>query len=199
MSIRLLRCLGPVFLLGLALTACSSPPSTTVYPPISFRDEPPFRLNVARIEVVPQYQAPAQLPHVEYDMPISPENAVKIWVQDRLQPVGTTGTLRVVIRDASATETPLPRDRSFTGLFKKEAAARIDMSLSVALQMLDERQFVIAEVTGNATRSRTESEDQSLNERDRVLYDMVVDMMRGFDRDISPDISATFGRWLGIS
>jgi hypothetical protein len=199
MFVRPLRCLGLVFSLSLALAACVGQPPAPRFPPVSFRNEAPFRIDVARIEIVPQYQAPAQLPHVEYDMPVSPENAIKSWVQDRLQPVGRTGTLRVLIRDAQATETPLKRDTGFTGMFKKEAAARIDMSMDVALQMLDERQFVTSEVTAKAARSRTELEDQTLNQRDKLLYDMVVDMTKGFDKDISPQISSTFGPWLGAA
>jgi hypothetical protein len=159
----------------------------------------PFQLNIARIEVVPQYQPSSQLPHIETDMPVSPESAIKRWVQDRLQPTGRTGTLRVLIRDASAIETPLKKDSGMTAMFKKEAAAKIDMSIDVALQMLDDKQFVISEVTAKAARSRTELEDQTLNDRDRLLYDMVKDMMQGFDHDITPDVRATFGPWLGVS
>ena len=82
-------------------------------------------------------------------------------------------------------------------MFKKEQAARVDMSVDVALQMLDERQFVAAEVTGKANRSRTEPEGQKLNERDKLLYDMVEDLMQGFNSEVDPGIRSTFGPWLG--
>lgn len=179
------------------LAACSSSPPMRRFPELTFRNLPPVQLDIGRIEVVSQYQPPAQAPHIEYDMPVSPENALKRWVQDRLQPIGRTGTLRVVIRDASATETPLQTDRGFTGMFKKEQAAQVDMSVDVALQMLDDKQFVTAEVTAKQSRSHTELEGLKLNERDKLLYDMVEDLMKGFNGEVDGNIRATFGPWLG--
>lgn len=181
-----------------ALAACSSSsPPMRHFPELTFRNQPPIQLDIGRIEVVPQYQPPAEAPHIEFDMPVSPENALKRWVQDRLQPIGRTGTLRVVIRDASATETPLRTDKGFTGMFKKEQDAQVDMSVDVALQMLDDKQFVIAEVTGKQSRSHTELEGMKLNERDKLLYDMVEDLMKGFNSEVDGNIHATFGPWLG--
>ena len=90
--------------LGL-LAACSSPPPPSQkLPPMSFTQAAPMPLDVARIEYKVEYSAPAVAPHIEYDMPVSPENALRRWVSDRLRPVGKTGVLRVVIRNASATE-----------------------------------------------------------------------------------------------
>ncbi len=179
------------------LAACSSSPPMRHFPELSFRNQPPVQLDIGRIEVVSQYQAPAQAPHIEYDMPVSPENGLKRWVQDRLQPIGRSGTLRVVIRDASATETPLKTDTGFTGVFKKEQAADVVMSVDVALQMLDDKQFVTAEVTAKQSRSRSELEGMKLNERDKLLYDMVQDLLNGFNAEVDGNIRSTFGPWLG--
>jgi hypothetical protein len=180
------------------LTSCSttSPPMQR-FPELTFRNLPPIQLDIGRIEVVSQFQPPAQAPHIEYDMPVSPEVAVKRWVQDRLQPIGRNGTLRVVIRDASATETTFKTDKSFTGMFKREQAADVDMSVDIALQMLDEHQFVAAEVTGQQSRSHTELEGMKLNERDQLLYEMVEDLMKGFNKEVDGKIRAAFVPWLG--
>lgn len=180
------------------LSACSAaPPPVQKLPDMSFAQSAPFQLDVARIEVVADYKAPAAAPHIEYDMPVSPENALRDWVRDRLRAVGRKGTLRVLIRNASAIETPLKTDQGFTGMFKKEQAAQVDLNLDVALQMLDEQQFVIAEVTGKASRSDTEPEGQKLNERDRRLYDLTYDLVKGFGQEVTPNIPTAFARWLG--
>ncbi|MDR3441261.1 hypothetical protein [Telmatospirillum sp.] len=198
MPFRSLRYLALIVGLGTMMAACSSAPSMRRLPDMSFRNLPPVQLDIGRIEVVSQFQPPAQAPHIEFDMPVSPENAVKRWVQDHLQPIGRTGTLRVVIRDASATETPLKTDQGFTGMFKKEQAARVDMSVDIALQMLDDRQFVTAEVSGKQQRSRTEQEGQKLNDRDKLLYDMVDDLIIGLNGDVDGNIRSTFGPWMGM-
>lgn len=197
MSMRVLRRLALIAGLGALLCACSSNSHVQRFPELSFRSQPPFQIDVGRVEVVAEYQAPTQPPHIELDMPVSPEQALKRWAQDRLAPIGRANGLRVVIRDASATETPLKTDTGFTGMFKKEQAARIDMSVDVAIQMLDDHQFVVAEVTGKASRSRTEAEGTSLNDRDKMLYEMVQDLMVGFNTEISGNIRQTFGPWLG--
>jgi hypothetical protein len=70
------------------------------------------------------------------------------------------------------------------------------MSVDVALQMLDDHQYVVSEVTGNQARSHTELEGQKLNERDRLLYDMVQDLVTGLSKEIDPNIRATFGPYV---
>src|SRR5579859_208531 len=126
------RLAGICFGLGLALSACSSsPPPMPRLPEMTFLHKPPIRLNIARVEVVSEYTAPTVRPNIEYDMPVSPETALRKWVQDRLKPVGKSGILRVVIHNASATETPLATDMGISGMFKKEQSARVDETLDV--------------------------------------------------------------------
>jgi len=198
MFIRTLRLLTLAAGLGLALSSCANNnPPMQRFPQMTFTNLPAYRLDVGRIEVVSEFQSDGKYPHIEYDMPVSPENALKRWVQDRLRPVGRTGTLRVVIHDATATESALATDKSFSGMFKKEQAARDHVVADVSLQMLDDKQFVIAEVNGRAERERTRPEGQKLNERDKVLYDMVEDLMQGFNAQIDPNIGQVFNRWLG--
>jgi len=180
------------------VAACSSPPPPLRLPDMTFTQSAPWRFDVARIEVVNQYSAPTEPPHIEYDMPVSPEHAVRNWVRDRLKAVGSSGVMRVVIRNASATETPLATDKGIKGMFTKEQAANVELNLDVAIQILDERQFVVAEVSGRASRSRTEPEGQKLNERDKLLYDLTYDLLRGFNEGVASDIPATFSRWMGM-
>ena len=191
-----MRAVGVCLGLGLSLAACSNPPPIQRLPEMTFLYKPPIRLNVARVEVVSEYTAPTMRPNIEYDMPVSPEAAVRKWANDRLKPVGKEGILRVVIHKAAATETPLQTDQSFSGMFKKEQAARVDENLDVTLQMLDDRQFTVADVSGKAFRSRTEPEDQKLNQRDQLLYDMTYDLVRGFDEEVEPNIRTGFNKWL---
>ena len=45
--------------LALAVAGCQSPPPAQRQQDLSFRNETPFRLDLARVEVVPQYVPPA--------------------------------------------------------------------------------------------------------------------------------------------
>lgn len=182
-----------------ALCACSSvnPPAPRM-PQMTFANLQALQLDVARVEIVSKYQPPAQAPHIEYDMPVSPENAIKRWVQDRLQPVGKSGTLRVTILDAQATDNPLKVDTGVKSLFEKQQVSRVDVSVEVLLQILDERQFPVAEASAKASRSRTMPEGLKLNERDSILYDLVEATMLEFNTNMDPYMRTSFARWTGV-
>ncbi|TAN59905.1 MAG: hypothetical protein EPN20_14435, partial [Magnetospirillum sp.] len=118
------------------------------------------------------------------------------WAQDRLKPMGKAGFARVVIRDAKVVEIPLAVDKGFTGAFKKEQEIRYDAALDVAVQILDARHMVIGETVARATRSRTVAEGITLNERDRVLYDISESLAKDIDEQMSQLIRNFLGRWV---
>lgn len=197
MSMRPLRLVALAFGLGLALAGCSSaePPSGRL-PEMTFAHLRPYSLDVARVEVVPDYAPPSGPRHIEETMPVSPENALRRWVQDRLRPIGSQGTLRVLVHDASATETALPTDKGFSGMFKTEQASRVDVTLSVTLEVLDSQQSVLSDINTTVSRSRTTPEGMKLNERDRLLYDLVEELMKDYNMQVDQEIPTVFSRWL---
>ena len=181
---------------ALALAACEGKPPVQKLPDISFADKRPFMLEVGQLEIVPEYVSPAKRPHIEHMMPVSPENATVRWAQDRLRPVGRTGYARVVIKDAKVVEVPLKTDKSFTGMFKQEQAERYDGSLDVAIQILDERHLPVADVVARATRTKTVPEGVSLNERDRVLYEITESLIRDIDAQMDGLVRTYLNRWV---
>ena len=183
--------------LGLTLAACSSTPQIQRFAPPSFSNEPVLSFNVAKVEVVSEYRAPADHPNIENEMPVSPELALRQWAKDRLRAAGGNGTVRLVIHNASATETPVAHDQGFSSNFKKQIVAKVDMAVDATVQILDERQYVVAEVAQHNEIAQTELEGKTLNERDQLLYDAVVEMTRGFDKQIEPSIRSTLGKSLG--
>jgi len=186
-----------VLAVGLLLAACSNtPPPEDKFPPVSFAGQPPFVFNVAKVEIVSKFVSSSTPPHIELIVPVSPESALKRWAEDRIKPKGTSGTLRVLINDASATETPLKKEEGASSLFTKQETSRIDVSVEMVLQMLDERQFVKSSVNGKVAKSRTLTEGLKLNERDKILYDMVVDVVRDMGAQVDPLIQNTFAPWM---
>jgi len=180
----------------ITLAACETKPPVARLAEISFAGKRPIQLDVGQLEIVPEYQSPAKRPHVEHLMPVSPEAATVRWAQERLRPVGRTGSARVVIKDARVVEVSLKTDKSFTGMFKEEQAERYDAVLDVAIQILDERHMPVADVLARATRSRTVPEGVSLNERDRVLHDVTESLVRDIDSQMDGLIRSYLGRWV---
>ena len=181
---------------ALALAACESKPVIQNMPELSFADKRPFQLNVGQLEIVPEYVPSGRKPNVEHLMALSPEGATVRWAQDRLRPMGRSGFARVLIKDAKVVEVPLKTDSGFTGMFKEQQAERYDGSLDVAIQILDERHFPIADVIARATRSQTISEGATLNERDRVLYELSEGLIRDIDNQMESLIRSYLSRWV---
>ena len=178
------------------LSACETQPVTHALTPISFAGKPPISLDVGQLEIVPEYQSPAKRPNIEQLMPVSPEAATVKWAQERLRPVGRTGSARVVIKDAHVVEVSLKTDKSISGLFKDEQAERYDAVLDVAVQIQDERHLTIADVLARATRSRTVSEGVTLNEREKVLHEITEGLIRDIDSQMEGLIHSYLSRWV---
>ncbi|RAU21771.1 hypothetical protein CU669_10685 [Paramagnetospirillum kuznetsovii] len=186
-----------VVMAALAATACqNTKPPMQKLPDISFTSQRPFNLDVGQLEIVSEYVAPGRSPNIEHLMPVSPETAAQRWAQDRLRPMGKTGLARVVIRDARVVEVPLAIDKGITGSFKTEQESRYDASLDVAVQILDARQMVIGETVARANRSRTVAEGITLNQRDRVLYDISEGLAKDIDEQMTQLIRNYLGRWV---
>ena len=189
--------LAAVVLAALSASACqNTKPPMQKLPEISFANLRPFNLDVGQLEIVSEYVSPGRSPNVEHLMPVSPEGAAQRWAQDRLKPMGRSGFARVVIKDARVIEVPLAVDKGFTGAFKKEQEMRYDARLDVAVQILDARNMVVGEAVAAATRSRTVPEGMTLNERDRILYDISESLAKDIDQQMNQLIPNYFGRWL---
>ncbi|MCA1909889.1 MAG: hypothetical protein LDL39_16170 [Magnetospirillum sp.] len=195
MSFRLSR-LMLVLAGALALAACEAQPVAQKLPELSFADKRPFQLNVGQLEIVPEYQPTGRKPNVEHLMPLSPENATVRWAQDRLRPMGKSGFARVLIKDAKVVEVPLSTDKGFTGMFKDQQSERYDGSLDVAIQILDERHFPIADVVARATRSHTVAEGATLNERDKVMFELSEGLIRDIDSQMESLVRTYLSRWV---
>ena len=187
-----------VILATFALPACQNvKPPMQKLPDISFANLRPINLDVGQLEIVPEYQSPGRSPNVEHLMPVSPEGAAVRWAQDRLKPVGSTGYARVTIKDAKVVVVPLKTDKGVAGLFKTEQEERYDASLDVAVEILDQRHLPIgSDVVARASRSRTVPEGITINERDRVFYEISEALAKDIDQQLDQLIRTYLARWV---
>lgn len=180
----------------LALSACEGQPVIQKAPELSFAGKRAYQLNVGQLEIVPEFQPSGRKPNVEHLMQLSPENATVRWAQERLRPMGRTGYARVLIKDAKVVEVPLRTDTGFTGMFKDQQAVRFDGSLDVAIQILDERHFPVADVVARATRSQTISENATMNERDLALNQVSLSLIHDIDSQMDSLIPTYLNQWM---
>ncbi len=180
---------GILAVVGGLASACVAPlPPAPVYPDISFSNEPPFQLGVASIEVDDEYLPPLKPPNVDHQFPVRIAAAAARWAHDRLRAVGTERTARVIIKDASAIATDLPKTEGLKGLFTNDQAVRFDARVEMIVEIRDARGLPLASVSATAERSRSVTNDITLNDRDRVFYEMTKALMQDEDATLEKNI-----------
>ena len=186
-------------LLVLALVATAASCASEPAPPPKFADIhflalPPFRLNVSEIQIDSRFQPTLQEPNVEHEFPVVPQRAMENWAHDRLRAVGpTTGFVaRYTIIDASVRESVLPKKEGLKAVFTTQQAERYDGHVSVMLQIIDPQGIAERTATAEAASSRSVPEGITLNDRDKIWYEMTRDLMADLDRQIQKQVDASF-------
>jgi hypothetical protein len=184
--------------LTMALAACQSTPQPVRFPDLTYGHLGAMRLDVDRIEIASEYQAPMRAPNVDHVFPTPPERAMRRWAQDRLAAAGSnTGRYaRFVITDAKVTETDLPRSTGLTGAFTTDQSQRYDLSMSAAIEIREERgNYRVGYATASTSRSRTVAEDITVNEREKVWFEMLEQAMNELNAELERQIRANMARF----
>ena len=178
-----------VALLG-ALSACDTPPTREPFPKLTYSYLPPFRLAVARVAVVDQYRPTLAPPYIEQQFPISPAGTAEQWGHDRLAAVGGDGTAVYTVLRGDAVDVHLP-DNNSSGMFDQftvPQSDRYDLTIAVRLQILDPSGRVVASVHASATQSHTVAADATLNDRERLWFDMTEATMKDLNGQLEKSI-----------
>src|SRR6185369_3173286 len=179
-----------------ALAGCSTSPPPQRFPELTYGHLGVMRLDVEKVEIVNEYQAPLAPPNVDHLFPIPPERAMRRWAQDRLAANGTPGRYaRFVITDAKVTETNLPRSTGITGAFTKDQSQRYDLSMSAAIEIREDRgNFRSGYATASTSRSRTVREDITINDREKVWFEMLEQAMNELNTELERQIKGNMAR-----
>ncbi|MDZ4323320.1 MAG: hypothetical protein U1A05_04465, partial [Alphaproteobacteria bacterium] len=151
--------------LSLFLASCSS---VQMPEPVglAYLSNKPLRLNVARVEVVKQYQSSSRPPHVENELPVPPTAMIQQWAQDRLLPVGKGGGHAVVtIEEASVIEKSLKGPGGFKKVFTSNPSEEYEAKMSVKIEIFDEFGNAKGFAYARAQGSRTVADNLTLGQR----------------------------------
>lgn len=197
---RRVMVLGLAGLAASSLAACSDSPARQRLPELTYGHLGTFRLDVARIDIVNQYRSPLTAPHVDHVMPVPPERTLERWARDRLAATGAAGAIaRYTIEDAKMIETELKRTQGVRGAFTTDQAQRYDLSMAASLEILDDRGLIRqAYASAAATRFRTVPEGISINEREKVWFDLVEASMNDINAELDRQIRANMARFLRV-
>lgn len=173
----------PLFLLA----ACETPVQVKDQPELGFKHLGPLKLNVARIDVVSHYRPTHQSPYVEHLFPTPPAKAIQIWAKDRLRAVGKTGSARLVITKASAIEVKLTKKTGLKAAFTKQQAFRYDLAADATLELTFPNGS--ADVRAQASRFSSLGEDASINERNKVWFELTEALMGDFNAEMEKNLA----------
>jgi len=173
-----------VGLSGLILAGCTTPSPAPRYPELTFSHLPPIRLDAATLEIVDEFKSPFATPNVEHLMPVSPAAAMRRWALDRLMPVGNGGRIIFTIADAGVVETALAPTPGVRGVVTKDQSERYDAKLLVRISVDGGDNRRRGDVSAEAMRSRTVIEGLSLNEREKIWFQMTEGLVADMDGEL---------------
>lgn len=177
---------------GLSLISCAPPPEAPSFPDIRFTNEPPFILQASHVEIRTLYQ-PGDADNA---FPVSPLRAIQNWARDRLRATGQGGPARFTIANAMARITDVPIRGGISGTFTDQVSQQYDIAIDAALELLDTTGVAVRSARVTVSRSATVLQSATANDRARVRYNMVRDMMTDFNNQAQARISGGFGQYL---
>jgi hypothetical protein len=180
----------------IVLTGCNVAPVRNQFPELSFKHLPPIQLEVRDLEVDTAYRPPLELPNVEHEFPVPPAETAAQWARDRLESVGAIGIARYIVREASVLETELETGGGVKGLFTTDQGRRYDAQVAAELEIIGEDGRVDGAVSARARRSITVPEDITLNDLERVWFNLTERLMKDFNAAMERQIKAVLGRFV---
>ncbi len=187
---------GFILLVSCVLSACTTSPTSSVFPDITFAHLPAMNLNVAEVEIVDRYQLPADPPNVEHLFPISLSTTALEWGRHRLHPVGQNGRVRVTLHRASVSEVPLPKTGGVKGVFTIDQSERYDGVLEMSVEIINADDQVVVTVASTAKHSRSISEIASPSDRQKLWFGMTDTLVSDMNRSLESQIRTHMSDWL---
>ncbi len=180
------------------LAGCATPPPQNRFPELTYAHLGKIRLDVSQISILSEYKSPFAPPNIEQDMPVLPERAMRRWAADRLVATGTPGhTAQFIIQDAKVTDTKLAKTEGLRGVFTTDQSDRYDASFAARVVVrADPGNFGNAQATASATRSQTVPEGITVNQREKVWFDLVEATMNDLNAELERQIQAHMGMFL---
>jgi hypothetical protein len=178
-----------LLLAGGFIASCDTPPHRESFPQLTYQHLAPINLDVAQIVIQDAYQPPMADPHVDQDFPTPPATAARQWAEDRLKAVGSDGVARFTIIDGSAIDVPLPRTTGLSGVVTQDQSDRYDVTLTVRLEVENRMGNHSGAITASAQRTETVAEDMTLNEREKLWFEMTDQLMKQLNAELEKQIA----------
>ncbi len=173
---------------GFLVAACATEVEVPSYADITFAASPKIPMLVADVSSKVNYAPPLTAPHVGHEFPVDPATTAARWAADRIDPVGPTGSAVLTVLEASAIETQLAETTGLKGIVTVDQAQLYAMKLVVLLEAENPNTLSTAQTTVTVTRSGSVDEDATINEREKIWYDMTEKLMADLNTELEAAI-----------
>ncbi len=180
---------------ALTVSACQTTP-TPQLPNLSYSHLPIINIGVAKVEVDSEYAAPFAAPNVEHNLSTTPNSAFIQWVNDRVRARGQGGTAKFIVEEASVIETALDRTKGVKGLFTKDQSERYSGTLKGRVEIFGPSGEKLGFAAATASRSQTVGEDINLNERERIMFELVEALVTDFGATLERNMKTYLTKWV---
>ena len=136
-------------------------------------------------------------PNVEHLAPLSFNDAVTAWADQRFEPNGVGDTvIEVTVDHATITERALDVDGGIRGMLKKEQAVEYEARLSVSVRAVGPSGQQRSATSAEVWRTQTVGEDATMADKQKVLFDMIEASVRAMDAKLIPDFRRYFANYV---
>ena len=173
--------------LCLTLTACQVLPVTPFYVN-TYADETPVLLDVSVVNITSQIQTYNHLPHIENDLPITPNDVLQDWGHNRLRATNISSpiTTEFVIKKAYMTQTDTPSAKWY--IFDN-VTYRLDYD--VILQFKQDHRILYTQ-TATGWEEYAIPQKSSLYTKEKTWEKMLNNMVQKINDKIVPEIPNEF-------
>ncbi len=175
---------------GAALVSCNTPPQRQSFPEITFQHLQPFRLDVARVQIVDGYQ-PDPGADIGSQFPEAPAAVARQWAEDRLTAVGQQGEAIYTITLAKAIQTQLRRSQGVEAMTHKDQSDRYDLAITVISRSARAENQAPSPPRRRAARRCVRT--MTLNQREGVLFNLLDVTMK----DMNTQLEKLIPHYLG--
>ena len=125
------------------------------------------------IEVKNLYNSNYNDPFIDHVMDKNPSARINEWINNNVKGFGVEKKLIITINDASIITEKVESQKKIAGISKKIKETQYNLNFEVIYSLYDDTDVLIANTEVKVTRSTTSADLISLNERDKILDELV--------------------------
>ena len=186
-SMQIWRYVVIVFVVLAGLGGCQT---TVPVPPTTRADEfMPLAMNARRLEIVDNWQMPADPPYIGYRAQTSPSNLLAKWASEVLQPAGGSGELIFDISRASLTRIALPLEVGVATLLTDQQESKIKAEFDIKIMWLQPVGGHQAMLQLQADHSVTIPESASTNDLHNAMQTALLGALSSLDQQARAELA----------